>query len=70
MNEEWILVYFEMEDVDYKVLDNLEEYILKKGGKIFVVLYENEFIGVCVFIKMDNFEYDFEMVKMVVLLKV
>ncbi|WP_289661008.1 bifunctional helix-turn-helix transcriptional regulator/GNAT family N-acetyltransferase [Flavobacterium panacagri] len=66
LNVEWISKYFEMEESDYKALDNPEEYILKKGGKILVALYENEPVGVCALIKMENSEYDFEMAKMAV----
>lgn len=66
LNEEWISTYFEMEEADYKALDNPKEYILEKGGKIFVALYKNEPLGVCALIKMSDPEYDFEMAKMAV----
>jgi GNAT superfamily N-acetyltransferase len=66
LNEEWISTYFEMEEADYKALDNPEEYILNKGGKIFVALYNEEPLGVCALIKIDDPEYDFEMAKMAV----
>ncbi|WP_394777106.1 GNAT family N-acetyltransferase [Flavobacterium sp.] len=66
LNVEWISTYFEMEEADYKALDNPQEYILDKGGKIFVALYRNEPVGVCALIKMNNPTYDFEMAKMAV----
>ncbi|RZJ81918.1 MAG: GNAT family N-acetyltransferase [Flavobacterium sp.] len=66
LNEEWISSYFEMEESDYKALDHPEEYILNKGGKILVALYEGEALGVCALIKMDDLEYDYEMAKMAV----
>ncbi|AWK06623.1 MarR family transcriptional regulator [Flavobacterium crocinum] len=66
LNVEWISKYFEMEESDYKALDNPEEYIIDKGGKILVALYENEPAGVCALIKMENPDYDFEMAKMAV----
>lgn len=66
LNVEWISTYFEMEEADYKALDNSESYILDKGGKILVALYQNEPVGVCALIKMQNSEYDFEMAKMAV----
>lgn len=66
LNKEWISAYFEMEESDYKALDNPQGYILDKGGKIFVALYNNEPVGVCALIKMDNPDYDFEMAKMAV----
>lgn len=66
LNEEWISSYFEMEEADYKALDNPQEYILDKGGKIFVALYNNEPVGVCALIKMNDGKYDYEMAKMAV----
>ncbi|NIF06602.1 MarR family transcriptional regulator [Chryseobacterium sp. Tr-659] len=66
LNEEWISTYFEIEETDSKALDNPEEYILDKGGKILVALYNGEPLGVCALIKMDDPDYDFEMAKMAV----
>ncbi|MDA6072549.1 helix-turn-helix domain-containing GNAT family N-acetyltransferase [Flavobacterium sp. AC] len=66
LNIEWISTYFEMEEADYKALDNPDEYILNKGGKILVALYHDEPVGVCALIKMNNSDYDFEMAKMAV----
>jgi len=66
LNVEWISTYFEMEEADYKALDNPQEYILDKGGKILVALYHNEPVGVCALIKRNNENYDFEMAKMAV----
>ncbi|WP_333851892.1 bifunctional helix-turn-helix transcriptional regulator/GNAT family N-acetyltransferase [Epilithonimonas sp.] len=66
LNEEWISTYFEMEETDYKSLDNPQEYILEKGGKILVALYKDEPLGVCALIKMNDENYDFEMAKMAV----
>jgi DNA-binding MarR family transcriptional regulator/N-acetylglutamate synthase-like GNAT family acetyltransferase len=66
LNEQWISTYFKMEEADYKALDNPDSYILNKGGKIFVALYENEAVGVCALIKMEDPEYDFELAKMAV----
>lgn len=66
LNEEWISNHFEMEEVDHQVLDNPETYIINKGGKIVVALYNDEPVGVCALIKMDDPDYDFEMAKMAV----
>jgi len=66
LNEEWISTYFEIEEADSKALDNPEEYILSKGGKIFVALYNDEPVGVCALIKMDDSNYQYEMAKMAV----
>ncbi|MDO1446462.1 bifunctional helix-turn-helix transcriptional regulator/GNAT family N-acetyltransferase [Rhodocytophaga aerolata] len=66
LNEEWISTYFEMEEADYKALDNPKEYILDRGGKIFVALYKNEPVGVCALIKMNDPTYAYELAKMAV----
>jgi len=66
LNEEWISAYFTMEETDYKALDHPEEYILNKGGQIIVALYNDEPVGVCALIKMDDPDYDFELAKMAV----
>lgn len=66
LNEQWISTYFKMEEADYKALDNPQTYILDRGGKIFVALYENKPVGVCALIKMDDPDYDFELAKMAV----
>lgn len=70
LNEEWISTYFRMEAADYKALDNPNTYILDKGGKIFVALYNNEPVGVCALIKMDDPDFDYELAKMAVSPKV
>lgn len=66
LNEEWISNYFEIEEIDRKTLNNPEEYIINKGGKVFVALYKGEPVGVCALIKMDGSDYDYEMAKMAV----
>ena len=55
-----------MEESDFKALDDPEGYILNKGGKILVALYNGEPLGVCALIKMDDPDYDFELAKMAV----
>jgi DNA-binding MarR family transcriptional regulator/N-acetylglutamate synthase-like GNAT family acetyltransferase len=64
LNEEWITEYFKMEATDYKSLDHPDEYILNKGGHILIALYNNEPVGTCALIKMDNDMY--ELAKMAV----
>lgn len=66
LNEEWISTYFRIEDTDRKALDHAEDYIINKGGEILVALYEDEPVGVCALIKMDDPEYDYELAKMAV----
>lgn len=66
LNIEWISTYFKMEAADYRSLDDPEGYILNKGGHIFVALYQNNPVGVCALIKMNDGEHDFELAKMAV----
>jgi GNAT superfamily N-acetyltransferase len=66
LNMEWISTYFKMEASDYLALDNADRYILQKGGHILVALLNNEPVGVCALIKMDDPIYDFELAKMAV----
>ncbi|RYY20211.1 MAG: MarR family transcriptional regulator [Chitinophagaceae bacterium] len=66
LNEEWISKYFRMEKADYLALDNPDDYILAKGGKILVALYQGEPVGVCALIRMDDPDYDYELAKMAV----
>lgn len=64
LNEEWITKHFVMEESDHKALDHPEEYILDKGGHIFIALYNGEAVGACALIKMDDNK--FELAKMAV----
>ena len=66
LNKEWISKYFKMEEADYKALDNADEYIIQNGGYILVALLNEEPIGVCALIKMNDPLYDFELAKMAV----
>ncbi len=54
LNEEWISTWFKMEEADHKALDDPKGYILNKGGRILVALYEGEPVGVCALIKMKD----------------
>lgn len=64
LNERWISDYFTLEDVDREMLSHPEEYILDRGGYIFIALYENNVAGTCALIKSDNLT--FELAKMAV----
>ena len=64
LNEEWITRHFRMEESDYKALDHPMEYIIDKGGYIFMALYKGEPIGTCALIRMDD--GGFELAKMAV----
>jgi len=62
LNEEWITTWFRMEEDDYKALDHPREYILDKGGHIFMALYKGEPVGTCSLIRMND--GGFELAKM------
>ena len=64
LNEEWITKYFRMEESDYKALDHPQEYILDKGGHIYMALYKGEPVATCALIPMDDGA--FELAKMAV----
>jgi DNA-binding MarR family transcriptional regulator/N-acetylglutamate synthase-like GNAT family acetyltransferase len=64
LNEEWITKYFRMEESDYKALDHPKEYILDKGGHIFMALYKGEPVATCALIPMED--GGFELAKMAV----
>jgi DNA-binding MarR family transcriptional regulator/N-acetylglutamate synthase-like GNAT family acetyltransferase len=64
LNEEWITKYFRMEESDYKALDHPQEYILGKGGHIYMALYKGEAVATCALIPMDD--GSFELAKMAV----
>jgi GNAT superfamily N-acetyltransferase len=66
LNKEWISKYFKMEETDYKALDHADTYIIENGGHILVALYNNDPVGVCALIKMNDPDYDFELSKMAV----
>lgn len=64
LNEEWITKYFRMEESDYKALDHPQEYIVDKGGHIFMALYKGEPVATCALIPMED--GGFELAKMAV----
>lgn len=66
LNIEWITQYFEMEEKDYQTLNNPQEHILDKGGKIIIALENGIPSGVCILMRTDNPEYQYELAKMAV----
>lgn len=66
LNEEWITQYFKMEETDHKSLNDPEGYIINKGGHILVVLDQQEPVGICALIKMDDGVHGYELAKMAV----
>lgn len=66
LNEEWIKTYFKMEKPDRDALESPQEYILDRGGFIFVALLNGEPVGVCALLKRDDKKYPYELAKMAV----
>ncbi len=64
LNEEWIVKYFKMEEMDRVSLNHPKEYILDKGGYIAVALLNSTPVGVCALIPSVHEAYDFELAKM------
>lgn len=64
LNEEWIVKYFELEEMDKRALNHPKEYILDKGGYIAIALWEGVAVGVCALIPCSHEGYDFELSKM------
>ncbi|MDO4159484.1 MAG: GNAT family N-acetyltransferase [Prevotellaceae bacterium] len=51
LNREWIERFFKIEASDIKAFDNIDSYILDKGGQIFIALTEDgEAAGCCALI--------------------
>lgn len=69
LNEQWITEYFKMEKPDLEALQNPKEYILDRGGFIFVATVDKEPVGVCALIKRDDLGC-YELAKMAVSPKV
>lgn len=64
LNRRWIEKFFVVEEIDKKVLENPEEFILKPGGKIIFARYKGEIVGTCALLKINEQRY--EMTKMAV----
>ena len=64
LNVEWISKYWELEEPDFKALDDPEGYILNQSGVILIALDKGEPIGCCALIKQAD--GTFELAKMAV----
>lgn len=63
LNMEWLQKFFVIEPIDEIVLSNPEE-ILNKGGQIFFAKLNDEVVGTCALLKLDDNLY--ELAKMAV----
>lgn len=64
LNREWIEKYFTMEPPDYEILQNPDEHIVSKGGRIFMGLWNGEVAGTVALKPVDG--KMFELTKMAV----
>ena len=58
-NRQWIEEYFWMEPIDFEVLQHPDEYIISKGGKILVALYNKEIAGTVALKYVDPTTFEF-----------
>jgi ribosomal protein S18 acetylase RimI-like enzyme len=58
LNHEWINKYFELEELDNQILDNPENYIIARGGRILFVRYNNQIVGTCALLKITDTCYE------------
>jgi len=63
LNEEWITQLFVLEELDKQILANPQQYIIDKGGYIFVALLDNEPVGVVALVPAKTEKYDFDIEK-------
>lgn len=47
LNEAWITKHFKLEEADHRALSDPENYILRRGGHIFIAVLENKTVGCC-----------------------
>ncbi len=64
LNYEWLKKYFKVEKEDEKILSDPEKEIIDKGGEVFFARLENEIVGTCAAIKINDDTY--ELAKMAV----
>lgn len=64
LNYAWIEKYFTLEDTDRQYLEHPQEKVLDLGGYIYMARYENEVVGTCALVKIDDETY--ELAKMAV----
>jgi len=63
LNQHWIEQYFQMEECDLKALDHPMENIINPGGYIAIALYQQQVVGTCALIRIED---GFELAKMAV----
>jgi GNAT superfamily N-acetyltransferase len=64
LNHEWITTYFTLEELDRRMLDDPQGYILDAGGYIFMAQHAGQTVGTCALIREPD--GNFELAKMAV----
>jgi len=64
LNYEWLEEDFTIEDIDRRMLEDPNGFILKQGGAIMFALHEEDIVGTCALLMRDD--GDVELVKMAV----
>ncbi|GAA4390984.1 GNAT family N-acetyltransferase [Hymenobacter koreensis] len=64
LNHEWITRFFTLEELDRRMLDDPQGYILDAGGYIFMARHAGQLVGTCALIKEHDGVY--ELAKMAV----
>jgi len=57
LNEEWIISYFQLEDIDRKLAENPQK-VIDDGGYIYSLVLNNEVVGVCALFNEGNNVYE------------
>ena len=58
LNEEWIAKYFTLEDRDREILGNPDEYVLRRGGRVFMLYNGEEAVGCAALVPMGDGVYE------------
>jgi len=64
LNYEWLDKYFEIEEIDRRVLDHSQKEVINKGGYILFAKYKDEIVGTVALMKHDDTSH--ELTKMAV----
>jgi GNAT superfamily N-acetyltransferase len=64
LNVEWIETHWQLEEADRQALDDPDEYIIARGGHIFLALEGHEVVGTCALVRVTDATY--ELAKMAV----
>lgn len=55
IGEEWINEYLQLKEQDISLLNSPKDFILDKGGFIFMAEYKGEIVGTCSLVKKQSY---------------